>query len=649
METRVGSSLYYLVDTTPDNTYQGGIIHTKLFLEILKNGTVSAYIIKRYPVANVVDKAEKMCDYRSLRSIICFNDQISNFVLYDYLSLEGLQIRDWSEMKILSESREMIYRSFSVEIEMLLPSFRLYEPFQRTWLRQPIFPFVIFPNISLTTKSSKITATISMGRVGVLLQEVKLETKGFRFVTCANIYEYGKFSLYPFHSQFEPGLWLVLAMFAVTTGIVLKLFQNVLTHGKTTTFVFPVASLLEQGIQLPRGKASMISVTWIIMAVILSNGYKGDNITMVTAPRTVNKLEKYDQLIQLNFRYYNDLYGSSEHIQRAHQTLKNHNVSQHEVNVTFQLCNYRTPQSVFSSDFQRTYVKKLSNVNQTIVEKIFESLIMYLPSATDSMVTRALNTLNHKRALLSKISECKRDAYLGEFDESQKFYSSLKKKFNDKASHVNKRKLEMLTISKETLGSLYLMWTFINFPVEPKTLSIRLQSFLASGIQGLWDSWTRRMSMWNETVAAAKMRRDPVTFSIYGHGVVIFYSYLVLIAAAGGCLAAEFFWRSYSKLHEWLIPVDFSLLKSTRFRSRRNDSDNSLLNCYKLLFAFMCTAYAKSKQLTGYVILMVRSKARHKSKNFLIQSCNQNVKQESHQSVPKRCADVLTNSELVDI
>lgn len=130
-------------------------------------------------------------------------------------------------------------------------------------------------------------------------------TTGHYFVTCADITKMGSLSLMGYASAYDITTWIFIGVYVVSSAFIVFRINIRLQFSQTT--LFPIAILLEQGC-LGFGsmsiKSQSIFEAWLLVGIVLSNIYKGDNITSLTAPLSLSKLNRFDQLISKNFAYF---------------------------------------------------------------------------------------------------------------------------------------------------------------------------------------------------------------------------------------------------------------------------------------------------------------------------------------------------------
>lgn len=103
-------------------------------------------------------------------------------------------------------------------------------------------------------------------------------------------------------SSFDLSTWMSLLVISAKTTLVLL---GLLMYSNVKIDVYDICSLtakmlLEQNISKFTGNSYVIG-TWYLIGVVISQCYKGDNITKLTAPFKKPKLEWFSQLVDGNF------------------------------------------------------------------------------------------------------------------------------------------------------------------------------------------------------------------------------------------------------------------------------------------------------------------------------------------------------------
>jgi len=127
---------------------------------------------------------------------------------------------------------------------------------------------------------------------------------GLQFIPCDVLHK-GSLSIIGYVSAFELPVWACLIFIIVISVVALKTVESfIYSDGKKSynTLFAPISFLLEQGVQLAYHVFTrLVVVVWIGMGVVLSNAYKGQNITDLTAPLPPVPIKYFKELLELNF------------------------------------------------------------------------------------------------------------------------------------------------------------------------------------------------------------------------------------------------------------------------------------------------------------------------------------------------------------
>lgn len=118
---------------------------------------------------------------------------------------------------------------------------------------------------------------------------------------CGNTGSLDRLSLAGLISAYDEFSWILVAILSITTLIVLRWYCGN-TLWKSATYAAHLC--IEQGIDLNTKTSKIIITVWLLMGIILTTGYKGDNIANLVSPVPYQKVRKFDDLIRENFLFY---------------------------------------------------------------------------------------------------------------------------------------------------------------------------------------------------------------------------------------------------------------------------------------------------------------------------------------------------------
>lgn len=147
-------------------------------------------------------------------------------------------------------------------------------------------------------------------------------TDYFTFLSCTREHQFsGVFSFHGFLSAFDPVVWWFIVLFymlifCASYKILVKL--NIIYRQPFNFVTFGLCVLLEQDVKAIQGppRTAMVRVLFLaplmLMAICLSESYRGENINQLTAPNKPVPFEYLSQLIKSNFLLY---YGTKNDLQ----------------------------------------------------------------------------------------------------------------------------------------------------------------------------------------------------------------------------------------------------------------------------------------------------------------------------------------------
>jgi hypothetical protein len=127
----------------------------------------------------------------------------------------------------------------------------------------------------------------------------------FNFLTCDGLKSFPRPSFYFFFSAYTVNTWLLILACALALAATLK-FIYFIHDIQLNPMLIPLSVFVEQGVELGNRRVSLSCLMgiWFMICVILSNAYKGQNISDLTAPLKPLLFETFDDLVQANFTFY---------------------------------------------------------------------------------------------------------------------------------------------------------------------------------------------------------------------------------------------------------------------------------------------------------------------------------------------------------
>jgi len=154
--------------------------------------------------------------------------------------------------------------------------------FERWMLSDVILLHAVFPNSSYdrSYRQEGTLAWVTFQSTNTMY--VSVEQVGLQFITCDFLL--GSLSIIGYFSAFQIPVWGFLGVFIIASVLALKTFDCLLISCSKKchdVLLAPISILLEQGVQITNQKGYRpVIIVWIGMGVILSNAYKGQNITL---------------------------------------------------------------------------------------------------------------------------------------------------------------------------------------------------------------------------------------------------------------------------------------------------------------------------------------------------------------------------------
>ncbi|CAL8131321.1 unnamed protein product [Orchesella dallaii] len=157
--------------------------------------------------------------------------------------------------------------------------------------------------------------------------DISIRHKNLKFIACSIPEENGLF-FQELYSVFDYEIWIGLAIsvfiLAVLTSIIIQYidkgrqsFRGLLQDLNLTSSVFDYSTtLIEQGgiigKQVERNSCLKILVGfYILVSIVLSNAYKNENITRLTAPRSRPEFKNFSELVEHKFQIYSRVIDSN--------------------------------------------------------------------------------------------------------------------------------------------------------------------------------------------------------------------------------------------------------------------------------------------------------------------------------------------------
>ncbi|CAL8105835.1 unnamed protein product [Orchesella dallaii] len=445
---------------------------------------------------------------------------------------------------MVSTSREDRHTTYNILYNMTDPgrsdlhgkplSFRMF----LKWMVIEFFVFnVAFPNSTLTSFSAffangqnAIAGNMYFDkRAAIFMNEKQV---GLQFITCGGR-KMGFLSLYGYASAFDDAFWKCLSIFILSFSILLVCTAKINTSRSLGNILLgavsdPYAVLLEQGIRIQKYRSST-HYTWftfILMGVVVSNCYKGNNITKLSAPLGLTNVKLFAELEDNHFEIFSRLFNY----------------------VTFQFKpNYQANLSFaewmkLKTDRNQTVLCRLS---KTAITNALGNVLSKLCDNTHELTHKEINegAYNHVATVtegyLHYIKKCDRTAFITWSDEIQEAEPILKRILSGRVTDrktVNK----MVSVGKEIASSWNVGWEIRGCKyLSAKFVAKRLASVLESGIGMQWNKWGKWVKAFNDIATAARTIDGPVRMKMDHNVIVVFFVHFILLTAAFAVVLVE--------------------------------------------------------------------------------------------------------------
>jgi len=251
--------------------------------------------------------------------------------------------------------------------------------------------------------------------------------------------------------------------------------------------------LLEQGMDLPENVSyNIIVLSWVSMGIILSNAYKGKNITDLSAPLPPVPIKCFKELLDLNFTIYsrpNEAINEGLKILEKYNSQLDHDGSYS--NIYFEpMDNFQNQSSVWHSSGynEPTVFQHFVTQNMSSVSDALSDLLRNVRELTGNEIYDKIMTDRVPDAYLKYITNCYRTAYVRYSEEIEESISILKRLVYNSNSWTSNLKdaVESVTAGKEILGLNHKTWSVKDVTMPNDIAFKRINGLLESGIAKQW-------------------------------------------------------------------------------------------------------------------------------------------------------------------
>jgi len=252
----------------------------------------------------------------------------------------------------------------------------------------------------------------------------------------------------------------------------------------------------------------LVVLVWVGMGVVLSNAYKGQNITDLTAPLPPIPIKYFKELLELNFTI----------ISRPKSML-----SEDEFYVAAYLYNEYEIKGNMSVTLKklRSEWLNLTVMEETVLEivaqKIRNSKLDYMSKLLPNIQKLVYNQLwndimksNLNEGFLKYVTNCNRSAYVGYSDEIEESVSILKGLvYHSNIPEKRKIAVESVTTGKEILAKSHKTWKVHLVAAPGDYVFKRITGLLESGITKQWYAFEKRVKSYADLLLLSNIKAEP--------------------------------------------------------------------------------------------------------------------------------------------
>lgn len=346
-----------------------------------------------------------------------------------------------------------------------------------------------------------------------------IDEETIQFLTCGGI-SIGSLSLDGYISAFDKWTWITFIFLNILTAsffvAIRSLFCAILKNkgSISSEMVFPFIVFLDQDSKTAgnkRGQNYMyfVSAAWLLALIVLSNAYKGENITELTAPIAPIKPQLFNDILNKNFTIY--CRSTGIFLNSIMDTLKGlFGIADpvYSGNILQTLLNYATANKV---------VKKLRNI------------LDY----TRNLTRHEMHQENDIgiNMYISKLESCENVAFVSWSGDIRNAEIQLKKRLKVSKQMNENQVNRIVSVGKEKLFSTRKGWNLFQASMPIKSILFRFSAMYESGIAKQWkqwELWIKRDGLHNQFNWAKPNIAHKL--GLNDNFVVVFYIQLVLIA-----------------------------------------------------------------------------------------------------------------------
>lgn len=441
------------------------------------------------------------------------------------LFVTGIETRALTTAQISNLTRRM---NAMIMNDKTFP-FRKYQ----MWMDAKLFLVnLVFKNKTLSAYFQHDMVGFKVGRVWldsdiVVVGSMYHGYDQMQFITCDGILE-GQFSILGYFSAFDRHTWLSLVGIVLASSMALNIDPSKGNNKSRFSLWQPLKVLFEQGVEIERRASNTIILsTWFLAGIVISNAYRGRNITDLSSPVPPVPLKTFVELANRNFTLYSVMdviyddytytwmlpqYGSNDSANQTEEERLNY-ASSTPTLLTF-LDNSGNPN--WTEALRRLNIYKYTDFEVLYKLQSPEGYVNYLMGCNKTaVVTWSSGIPKHELALKRLL--------IGEKSNSQDLSKS----------KLSKTLFRRIAVSEETLFSKVNAWKAAVFDFPAEVIFKRFAGVMESGIARQWYSWEDRMQTFKDVMFVQQVDvNQPEKLSMTDNIVVVFYSLGALLILA---------------------------------------------------------------------------------------------------------------------
>ncbi|CAL8114988.1 unnamed protein product [Orchesella dallaii] len=394
-----------------------------------------------------------------------------------------------------------------------------------SWMLSDVFLFhVAFPNctISKNIMTAQSAGVIQIDSASALYF---VEEKAIEFLTCGGS-EVAFVSLIGYVSAFHQTIWIwsiILSLGTICFVFIILKFKPITSNTSNSytmnAIFFPMDTFLEQGNPI-YDKAIyhpwmfLVSATWMLVGIVLSNAYRGDNICELTAPISPTKPTTFEQLVDKNFIITHSDGEAASGIMSGAPEGSNFIRKLYRQNDTNKLYFPSMLSSILRDQYEAySIVKKYNRVIGIVKNFTLHESFMLAKQGVLGFV--------------NMIKNCSLIAFMSWSDEIVQAKMLFENILYSDGRHDD---IKFVSRSKEALLVARFGWSVGPVSYPTTKLERNLAIILESGIQKQWKTVEKFVKSFNATAQVHSRSRVPVALSLKGNIPVVFFLHVVFLS-----------------------------------------------------------------------------------------------------------------------